>query len=448
MEKINQEDFEVQAFETEKVENNDIKGKRKINVRFGYITKIKYYFRKFLTSYYANKHQDILESKEDVLIYSNDKIYQSDLKDAEEARDRNNEKMQEHEQRLREMEILQRERTIEKKNLAYERAMDKAEVNPTAENIAKVAGIEAELASLNMENTQAILRKNVQEIKNQDSEPTLVNNDMSDTKEIVTEQVQPVSEGTLESTKEIPTEEIEAVQQTISETSVNEPVENSEVKNENVTEVSQNESVVPESSVSEPVAPVEVSESKENVVADGDINALFENFKQFTGEFNKHWNVTVQSLTNCVEKYNKACQETALKTLANKQKEVNTLSNLNQELTNEKNQLNSDLSKSQEEVASLTKSNQEKDSKIQSLMVENENKDREIEEVTTLYNDQLRNNAALTDENTKLKNDVLAMSQQFKQMQEMFNNFQSMMGASMQQSSTPVAEEVGNQKIK
>lgn len=461
MEKINQEDFEIQAFETEKVENNDIKGKRKINVRFGYITKIRYYFRKFLTSYYANKEQDILNSRDS---YATTEAWEVAHDDAIASRDMHNEKMMEHEQRLKEMEQVKKDRAIEKAQGEYNKAMEKFKENATGENLDRVTETEEKLTKLTMDNAQNILAQNVQQIQAHSPEVTeqTVMNDVDATKEISTGEIQMPQESkpdVLGNTKEIPTEDIQTVQQSVPENSVNEQVSSVEVpenKEENVVEKSQSvQEVVPEvSSNGQEVTPVvseePVVETEINLEESSkSVKELLDQFTKHGNLFDNNWKIAMQAVSDAVRKYNENVQRDSIEALANKQieldeqKKVNIkLSQENRDLMSAKNQLNGDLLKSQDEVASLTKSNQEKDNQIQSLTVENENKDREIAEVTTLYNDQLRNVAALTDENTKLKNDVLAMSQQFKQMQEIFNN---MMGSSMQQPTT--VEEEAVQKV-
>ena len=77
------------------------------------------------------------------------------------------------------------------------------------------------------------------------------------------------------------------------------------------------------------------------------------------------------------------------------------------------------------EISRLNVANQEKDNKIQSLVIENQNKDNEI---------------------ARLNGDIQNMSAQFRQMQAMFNNFQTMMGNTMQANIAPAVEEQAVQK--
>lgn len=388
----------TKEFEEEKVINEDVKGKRKINVRFEYLTKMKLYYRKFMAKHYAKKEQKMLG---DNSLYASEADYNVAHQNVIDKMNQHVEKFEEHKERLAEIEEIKKERALEKTNDKYSKAMEELAEKVTQKNADETIQAEEQLSQVQ-----------------QAQMPVLEN-----------------SEKTMDSIQQTSSQDVQEIQN-------NTPV------------------------VAEEVAPIEPVEMPQDVVKtvaqsvsevleeNNSVKELLDQFGQSKTEFDSDWERAMQTVKNAVKNYNSQIQKSSVEALANKQielheqkKENNRLSQQNKDLMNAKNQLNSDLLNSQNEVASLKKSNQEKDAQIQNLTSENQTKDKKINDITSLYNDQLAQNKLYEEENAKLRRDVEAMSQQFKQMQEMFNGFQSRMGSAVQQSTSAVVEEPA-QKVK
>lgn len=412
----------TKEFEEEKVINEDVKGKRKINVRFEYLTKMKLYYRKFMAKHYAKKEQKMLGDKS---LYASEADYNVAHQNVIDKMNQHVEKFEEHKERLAEIEEIKKERALEKTNDKYSKAMEELAENVTQKNADETIQAEEQLSQVQqaqmpvLENSEKTM-DSIQQTSSQDVQE-IQNNTPVVAEEVAS--IEPV---------EMPQDVVETVAQSVSEeVAAAEPVE---MPQDVVKTVAQSVSEVLEENNS--------------------VKELLDQFGQSKTEFDSDWERAMQAVKNAVKNYNSQIQKSSVEALANKQielheqkKENNRLSQQNKDLMNAKNQLNSDLLNSQNEVASLKKSNQEKDAQIQNLTSENQTKDKKINDITSLYNDQLAQNKLYEEENAKLRRDVEAMSQQFKQMQEMFNGFQSRMGSAVQQSTSAVVEEPA-QKVK
>lgn len=173
-------------------------------------------------------------------------------------------------------------------------------------------------------------------------------------------------------------------------------------------------------------------EDTKTVEVDNSAQLLLNKFAEFETEFSNDWKKTMESVANVVISYNSKIQKASAEALANKQNELNVVKNEKDKYAEENNQLktsnselNNTISQKNDEISRLNTANQEKDSRIQALVLENQNKDNEI---------------------ARLNGDIQNMSAQFRQMQEMFNNFQTMMGNTMQNNVAPTVEEQAVQK--
>lgn len=171
---------------------------------------------------------------------------------------------------------------------------------------------------------------------------------------------------------------------------------------------------------------------EKTIEVDNSAQELLNKFAGYETEFSADWKKTMESVANVVISYNSKIQKASVEALASKQNELNVVKNERDAYVEENNQLkasnselNNTISQKNEEISRLNSVNQEKDSKIQGLVLDNQNKDNEI---------------------ARLNGDIQTMSAQFRQMQEMFNNFQSMMGNTMQANVAPVVEEQAVQK--
>ena len=399
----------IKEFEEEKVINDDIKGKRKINVRFEYLTKMKLYYRKFMAKHYAKKEQKMLEDKN---LYANEDAYNMDHQNVIDKMNQQVDKFQEHKEKLAEIEEIKKDRALEKAlekaKDKYSNAMEKLDRMSTDENLNKAKQAEEQLVQL--QQAQMPVSEDSQKI-------------IDSVQETLAQNVQDIQTNTPAVEETVPVEPV---------------VETTEAVVQNVPEVQ--ESVV---NVVEPV------QQKTDVFEENsDVKSLLEQFGQSKVTFDSNWEQAMQAVKNAVKNYNNEIQKNSVEALANKQVELNeqkkansALTQQNNDLINANNRLSSDLTNSQNEVASLKQTNRDKDAQIQELISENKRKDKQIDDITSLYNDQFTQNKLYQEENAKLRSDVEAMSQQFKRMQEMFNGFQAKMVGTVQQNESSVVEE-------
>ena len=369
----------IKEFEAEKVVNDDIKGKRKINVLSEYFTKMRAFYRKVRAKHYAKKADKISENTS---LYMSEEVQEAERQAALEKRDKHIEKYEDHKAKLAEMEKIKEEKALEKqaeKNLDALSDTGKDEVIPEKTEIENDA--------------QTIIKD---EVRSEASETEIEDNAKTILKDV---------EHTLAS---------------------------------DIQQMQAEEPVVVDEKVD--------SENTSNVI-NKDMDAMIQRFEKYNTQFASDWESVMKSIALTVKNYNASVQKDSIETLINKQKELDEQRKENKNLMNDKEQLNRALENSYQEVESLKKTNAEKDNQIKALTSENQKKDKEIEEITSLYNNQLIQTNTYAEENAKLKSDAAAMSQQFKKMQEMFNNFQVMMGNTEQHVNSPANEEP-IQKIK
>ena len=366
----------------------------KIKFREVFVTKCKRAYRSILTKYYIKKEANILAKKEE---YPEEKYFNAmhgaDLKNAAEKKVENMNKLEEHNARLEEIQRIKDEREA-KEN----------EVTPVVEPVQEIQ------ANVTPVVEEQVVQPVVEVVTPVEPVQEVETNAMPVVEEAAT-QIMNQAENTL----------AEGVQQIVTDEQTTEQIMN-QVENTLAEDVQQ--------MVAEEQAP-KVEDIK-TVEVDNSAQLLLNKFAEFETEFSNDWKKTMESVANVVISYNSKIQKASAEALANKQNELNVVKNEKDKYAEENNQLktsnselNNTISQKNDEISRLNTANQEKDSRIQALVLENQNKDNEI---------------------ARLNGDIQTMSAQFRQMQEMFNNFQAMMGNTMQNNVAPTVEEQAVQK--
>lgn len=386
----------------------------KIKFRETFVTKCKRAYRSILTKYYIKKEANILAKKEE---YPEEKYFNAmhgaDLKNAAEKKVENMNKLEEHNARLEEIQRIKAERDAKANEVTPVESVQEVQtvVEPVVEEkveqpVAEVVKPVEPIAPV-VEPVQEVQTNVAPAVEEKVEQPVV---------EETATQIMNQTENTL----------AEGVQQIVEAEQATEQIMN-QVENTLAEDVQQ--------MVAEQQAPkveeAKVEETK-TVEVDNSAQALLNKFAEFETEFSNDWKKTMESVANVVISYNSKIQKASAEALASKQNELNLVKNErdayveeNTQLKASNSELNNTISQKNEEISRLNAANQEKDSRIQGLVLENQNKDSEI---------------------ARLNGDIQTMSAQFRQMQAMFNNFQTMMGNTMQANVAPAVEEQAVQK--